>query len=190
MSGMEPILIGAALGAGTSAITGGDPLTGALIGGATGGFGAGIGGAAGGGAGTFGGAALPAGSMTAAGGLTNAGASAFMSGGGAGAGMFGGMALPAGSMTAGGSLTDLGATTFMSGAPNSAAGPLSNLAKMDFSKLIDAGGEMGGQQQQPMLTPPPIRSGQPVNTQDPILALLEEQRRPQQRGRISLLDER
>jgi hypothetical protein len=36
---MEPILIGAAVGAGTSAVFGGDPLKGALLGGATGGLG-------------------------------------------------------------------------------------------------------------------------------------------------------
>jgi hypothetical protein len=41
---MEPILIGAALGAGTSAAMGGDPLKGALMGGVTGGVGAGLGG--------------------------------------------------------------------------------------------------------------------------------------------------
>jgi hypothetical protein len=39
MSGLEPILIGAAVGAGTSAVFGGDPLKGALLGGATGGLG-------------------------------------------------------------------------------------------------------------------------------------------------------
>lgn len=39
MSGMEPILIGAAVGAGTSALTGGNPLTGAALGGVTGGLG-------------------------------------------------------------------------------------------------------------------------------------------------------
>jgi hypothetical protein len=39
MSGMEPMLIGAALGGGISAAKGGNPLTGALIGGATGGLG-------------------------------------------------------------------------------------------------------------------------------------------------------
>jgi hypothetical protein len=47
---MEPILIGAAVGAGTSAVFGGDPLKGALLGGATGGLGGGgfFGGAQGG----------------------------------------------------------------------------------------------------------------------------------------------
>jgi hypothetical protein len=50
MSGLEPIIIGAAIGAGTSALTGNDPLTGAVLGGATGGFakGGGVGGLFGG----------------------------------------------------------------------------------------------------------------------------------------------
>ncbi len=39
MSGMEPVLIGAALGGGVSAARGGNPLTGALLGGVTGGVG-------------------------------------------------------------------------------------------------------------------------------------------------------
>jgi len=46
MSGIEPIIIGAAIGAGTSALTGGDPLKCAVLGGATGGItgGGGVGG--------------------------------------------------------------------------------------------------------------------------------------------------
>lgn len=39
MSGMEPMLIGAALGGGISAARGGNPITGALLGGITGGVG-------------------------------------------------------------------------------------------------------------------------------------------------------
>lgn len=39
MSGMEPVLIGAALGGGVSAARGGNPLQGALLGGVTGGIG-------------------------------------------------------------------------------------------------------------------------------------------------------
>lgn len=42
MSGMEPMLIGAALGGGISAARGGNPLTGALLGGVTGGVGSGL----------------------------------------------------------------------------------------------------------------------------------------------------
>jgi hypothetical protein len=44
MSGVEPILIGAAIGAGTSGIMGGDPLKGALLGAAGGGITSGLGG--------------------------------------------------------------------------------------------------------------------------------------------------
>lgn len=47
-TGMEPILIGAALGGVSSAAQGGDPLKGALLGGLTGGVGSGIAGALGG----------------------------------------------------------------------------------------------------------------------------------------------
>jgi hypothetical protein len=67
MSGMEPMLIGAALGGGVSAARGGNPLTGALLGGIGGGvFGAAsgaAGAAAGGAAQTAGIAANPALSM-------------------------------------------------------------------------------------------------------------------------------
>lgn len=48
----EAMLLGAAMGGGSAAITGGDPLKGALLGGLTGGAGAGISGALAGGAGT------------------------------------------------------------------------------------------------------------------------------------------
>lgn len=47
MSGMEPMLIGAALGGGISAARGGNPLTGALLGGLTGGIGGSVWNAAG-----------------------------------------------------------------------------------------------------------------------------------------------
>lgn len=59
---MEPILIGAALGAGTSGIMGGDPLKGAVLGGAGGGFGGLAGGAGGAASGAAGGATSGAGS--------------------------------------------------------------------------------------------------------------------------------
>lgn len=205
MSGLEPILIGAALGAGTSAVTGGNPLTGAIIGGATGGIGSGVGGAAG--AGTFGGTALPAGSMTASGALTNAGANAFMSGTGAGVASGVSPLAAAGTnsfATAAPVLPPSGAigpatygsitpTEFMGlpfGEQLSLAGDsLSGLADIDLDTLSGVGNMMGGQQeqQQQSLSAPPVRRGQQVNVSDPIFALLEEQRRPQERGRISLL---
>src|SRR6056297_1852135 len=160
MSGLEPILIGAALGAGTSAVTGGDPLTGALIGGATGGLGAG--GAAGAGAGTFGGAALPAGSMTASGALTNAGANAFMAGGGsgiasgvsplatAGVNSFAGAApvLPPSGAIGPATYGSITPTEFMGlpfGEQLSLAGnSLSGLADVDLTQLSGMGDMMGG----------------------------------------------
>jgi hypothetical protein len=50
-TGMEPLLIGAAIGGGSAALQGGDPLKGALLGGLTGGVGSGIAGALAGSAG-------------------------------------------------------------------------------------------------------------------------------------------
>ena len=82
----EAALIGAAMGGGSAALTGGDPLKGALIGGLTGGIGGGLGGAAaGGGAGT---AAGTTGAATGA--ATGAGTAAGTAAGtGAGAGITG-----------------------------------------------------------------------------------------------------
>lgn len=55
----EAMLLGAAMGGGSAALTGGDPLKGALLGGLTGGAGAGISGALSGAAGTTAATALP-----------------------------------------------------------------------------------------------------------------------------------
>lgn len=76
----EAMLIGAAVGGGSAAITGGDPLKGALLGGLTGGAGAGISGAlAGAGAGTAAGtAAATEGALAAGTGAGTAGAGAGM----------------------------------------------------------------------------------------------------------------
>lgn len=63
----EAMLISAAVGGGSAALTGGDPLKGALLGGLTGGVGAGLGGAMAGGAGGAAGAGAGAGAGTAAG---------------------------------------------------------------------------------------------------------------------------
>lgn len=62
----EAMLIGAAVGGGSAAITGGDPLKGALLGGLTGGAGAGIGGALSGAAGGAGAAGTTAATTAAA----------------------------------------------------------------------------------------------------------------------------
>lgn len=62
----EAMLIGAAIGGGSAAVTGGDPLKGALLGGLTGGAGAGIGGVLGGAAGGAGAAGTTAATTAAA----------------------------------------------------------------------------------------------------------------------------
>ena len=67
LGGLDAILLGAAVGAGTSAITGSDPLKGALLGGLGGGLTGGLGGGAGGGGG--GGAASGAGAGTTSAGI-------------------------------------------------------------------------------------------------------------------------
>ena len=68
----EAMLIGAVTGAGTSAVTGGDPLKGALLGAAGGGATAGIGGMLGGGSGAASGTASGAASGTASGATSSA----------------------------------------------------------------------------------------------------------------------
>jgi hypothetical protein len=80
----EAMLIGAVTGAGTSAITGGDPLKGAMLGAAGGGLGAGVGGALGGQAATA--AAAPT--------ATAAGGAAGGAGGAAGSAAAGSAAVP------------------------------------------------------------------------------------------------
>ena len=74
MSGMEPILIGAALGAGASGIMGGNPLQGALLGAAGGGLGGLAGGAGGAASGAAGGASGAAGGAAGAAGGAATGA--------------------------------------------------------------------------------------------------------------------
>lgn len=65
----EAALLGAAMGGGTAAVTGGDPLRGALLGGLTGGVGSGVMGAMGGAAGAAPGALAPVESMGTAAGM-------------------------------------------------------------------------------------------------------------------------
>lgn len=72
----EAMLIGAAVGGGSAAITGGDPLKGALLGGLTGGAGAGISGALSGGAGALTGAGAGAGTAAGTAAGTTAGTAA------------------------------------------------------------------------------------------------------------------
>jgi hypothetical protein len=81
----EAMLISAAVGGGSAALTGGDPLKGALLGGLTGGVGAGLGGALAGGAGGAAGAGAGTAAGTAAG--TTAGTAAGTGIGATGAGL-------------------------------------------------------------------------------------------------------
>jgi hypothetical protein len=101
------ILIGAAMGGGTAAIKGDDPLKGALIGGATGGIGGGLSGGFGAGAGTGGGFA--------GGGYGSVGTAGQTALAGSSGGMFSGMTMPS-------TLTGIGqdisaANTFMNQNP-------------------------------------------------------------------------
>ena len=85
----EAMLIGAAVGGGSSALMGGDPIKGAMLGAAGGGLGAGLGAAAGG-AGLLGGSGLLGGATGAAGGL----------GAGTTTGAFGSVTVPTNTKTA------------------------------------------------------------------------------------------
>ena len=196
MSGIEPILIGAALGAGTSAAMGGDPLQGALMGGVTGGVGAGVGGAAAGSTGavagsTGGGAA----SLTAANlmgsGLSDAGAAALMGTGLSDAAMAAQAmgfttatdAIGAGLMDASGVATPMGMERLAAvGAPLASKGGMSSMMKQ-MSPMMKG---MGGQQPQPQMSAPNIKRGQAPQVAGPVMSLMDERQRPQRR-RLSLL---
>lgn len=182
MSGIEPILIGAALGAGTSAAMGGDPLKGALMGGVTGGVGAGVGGAAAGSTGavagsTGGGAA----SLTAANlmgtGLSDAGAAAQAMGFTTATDAIG-----AGLMDASGVATPMGMERLAAvGAPLASKGGMSSMMKQ-MSPMMKG---MGGQPQ-PQMSAPNIKRGQAPQMAGPVMSLMDERQRPQRR-RLSLL---
>ena len=119
MSGMEPMLIGAALGGGISAARGGNPLTGALLGGITGGVGGGIWNAAQGAAGA---------------------ASTSATGGGFAGGGYGSIGLPA--QTAIGASPSIGST--ISNLPSA----IGNYIKSNPSDALKIGGSLLGNQQQ------------------------------------------
>ena len=108
----EMMLMSAAMGGGTAAITGGDPLKGALLGGLTGGLGAGISNA-----------------MSAAQPLANAGVSAGANAGQAAINSQLTNTLPSAATTAGSAAGNVGAMTpFTAGAPNIASSGAANLA--------------------------------------------------------------
>ena len=112
----EAMLIGAAVGGGSSALMGGDPIKGAMIGAAGGGLGAGFGAAAGGASGT----AAGTGSGITAGGASGAtaGAGSGATFGSLGAGTGSGIGISAGAApgAVGGSSLGLGSSTLAAGA--------------------------------------------------------------------------
>jgi hypothetical protein len=189
MSGMEPILIGAALGAGvggaTSAIGGGDPLKGALMGGLTGAAGGGL-----------------------TGGLGSVGATA--QAGASTAAQTGALNLPS---TVGASLVESGASgvmgdvleqaalsgasyssnPFMAGAQHLMSNPSTTLSAITGGMpggemaqqlaMQNIGGLAGGGQQPQQIQARPISPGQ----YQPAQSLLEERQMMPPRRRISLL---
>ena len=166
MSGIEPILIGAALGAGTSAAMGGDPLKGALMGGVTGGVGAGIGGAA---------------SLTAANlmgtGLSDAAMAAQAMGFTTATDAIG-----AGLMDASGVATPMGMERLAAvGAPLASKGGMSSMMKQ-MSPMMQG---MSPKPPQAM-SAPNIKRGQAPQVAGPVMSLMDERQRPQRR-RLSLL---
>jgi hypothetical protein len=185
MSGMEPILIGAALGAGvggaTAGIRGGDPLKGALMGGLTGAAGGGIS------------SGLSAVGSTAQAGAGSAGASLLESGT---AGMMGDVLEQA-------ALSGIpySQTPFFAGAqhlmrePGTTMGALGSMmpgSGMNMAQMAPlasmAGQMMGGQQSQnTQISAPPMRQGQmpQMSSMDDLMRMqmmAQRQRRP-----ISLL---
>jgi len=182
MSGIEPILIGAALGAGTSAAMGGNPLQGAIMGGVTGGIGGGLGGV---------GSAASAGANTAA----QAGAFGLPSTVGASL-VEGGASGVMGDVLEQAALSGLeySANPFMAGVQHLVREPSTTMSAltggMDASKmgqLSKMGGKlMGGQQPQPQMSAPNIKRGQAPEVAGPVMSLLDERERPQRR-RLSLL---
>lgn len=186
MSGIEPILIGAALGAGTSAVAGGDPLQGAILGGVTGGIGGGLGGV---------GSAAATGANTAVAPLAGrvgdtlaqtVGASAIESGTSGVLGQVMEQAALSG--------LEYSANPFMAGLEHLMREPGTTLSALtsgmdasQISKLSKMGGNfMGEQQPQPRISPPSIKRGQAPQVVQPIMSLMDERQRPQRR-RLSLL---
>lgn len=197
MSGLEPVLIGAAIGGGTSAAMGGDPLQGALMGGITGGAASGLGGLA---AGASSGAASGA-----AGGVAQAFpvalessiTSSLLPQVAGGASSILPSAVPhvvSGNLLGQMGAMDLAQASLGQGfAQTSGQGGLQGLlGSMDMSKLSPMMGQMGGakppSQMQDDLSAPPIRRGQAPNITDPLEELMRQQSGRRSAGRpISLL---
>jgi hypothetical protein len=176
MSGLEPILIGAAIGGGTSAAMGGDPLQGALMGGITGGAASGLGGVA---AGASSGAASGA-----AGGAAQAFPVALESSITSSLlPEFASAALPSTASWAAPHLVASNVAPVI--AETGTAGLLDSLSS--FAPML---GKMGGSKQpQDDMSAPPIRKGQAVAMTDPLEELYQQQgsRRRSANRPISLL---
>jgi len=123
----EAMLIGAVTGAGTSAITGGDPLKGAMLGAAGGGLGAGVGGALGGQAATA--AAAP---------TATAGGAAGGAGGAAGSAAAGSAAVPS-AIQSSLPTTAVGPTNMAAQAGQLAGPPM--VPQVGFKELMAGGGD-------------------------------------------------
>ena len=186
MSGMEPILIGAAIGAGSSAAMGGDPLQGALLGGATGGVASGLGGAA---AGATSGATSGAVSGTTAGAaqafpvaLESTITSSLMP-------EFAAAALPSSASWAAPHLVS--SSVAPAAAESASSGLLGSMSMKDLAPMMGSftgGGQ--GNSGAPRMSAPSAKGGQAPNVIDPIQQLLMQQQSRQARrgGRpISLL---
>jgi hypothetical protein len=130
----EAMLIGAAVGGGSSALMGGDPIKGAMLGAAGGGLGAGLGAAAGGASGSLGSAGAASSFGT---GLSSAGAGTGATFGtlGAGTGAVGG--------TAGGTLGGTAGGTLGAGSSVLAAGANPSLYGSGISALSSAAPTVG-----------------------------------------------
>jgi len=175
MSGLEPVLIGAAIGGGTSALTGGDPLQGALMGGITGGIGGGLGGVAGGAGGAASGAAGGAAQAFPVA-LESTITSSLLP-------EFASAALPSTASWAAPHLVASNVAPVL--AETGTAGLLDS-----FSSLAPMLGKMGGTKQpQDDMSAPSIRKGQAISMTDPLEELYQQQgsRRRSANRPISLL---
>ena len=139
----EAMLIGAAVGGGSSALMGGDPIKGAMLGAAGGGLGAGLGAAAGGASGSLGSAGAASSFGT---GLSSAGAGTGATFGtlGAGTGAVGGTAGGTLGGTAGGTLGGTAGGSLGAGSSVLAAGANPSLYGSGISALGSSAGGAGG----------------------------------------------
>lgn len=193
MSGLEPILIGAAIGGGVSAATGGNPLLGAALGAAGGGLGGFAGGAGGAASGAAGGATGGAAGGTVGGATGATAAQAFPVAAQA--------AIPAAplagssaSMVTNPLLAEMAAMDAALAAGGEGFAKTAGLSLLDsasLDKMLPLAGQMmgGGQKQQPMaMSAPQMRRGQAPQVQQPIDELMRMQMMAQrQRRPISLL---